>query len=72
MKRLVLILALLAVLLGGALLWLASAPVDQAAMGSAPMTDAAPDTAAPAGAGGEPADGPDNSFIVCPGNPRCP
>jgi hypothetical protein len=74
MKRLVLILAVLAILLGGALLWLASAPMGGAGTTSAPTSaGAAPDGAAPSGTvDNAEADGADNSFIVCPGHPRCP
>ena len=72
MKRLMLIFAALAILLAASLLWLGSAPMDDAGTFDAP-TAAAPDMAAPSGDGdGAQAEGPDNSFIVCPGHPRCP
>jgi tetrahydromethanopterin S-methyltransferase subunit D len=74
MKRAVLIMALLAILLGATLFWLGG---DGEPMGGAPdaatATGAARETGAPSGAGsGAEEGGPDNSFIVCPGNPRCP
>jgi hypothetical protein len=79
MRRTLLVLALLVVLVFGGLLWLnrsSRAPISAnstAAPGGGAVGEAAPATAEPGAAasdGGKPE--PDNSFIVCPGNPRCP
>ena len=74
MKRAVLIMALLAILLGATLFWLrAGGGPMEGAPDAATVTSAAPETGAPSRVdGGAEEGGPDNSFIVCPGNPRCP
>ncbi|MGZ8312767.1 MAG: hypothetical protein ACXWUR_11950, partial [Allosphingosinicella sp.] len=73
------LLVLLAILLAGALYWMSlgrssmptmSAPASNAA-GAVPADGASgskPSAATPA----EPVGEPENSFIICPGHPRCP
>ena len=60
-RTLILAAVALILLLAGALLLLGQEPGENMAPATAPAT------AAP-----EEGSGPTNSFIVCPGNPRCP
>ena len=74
MSRLVLAVAVLVVLAAAAFLWL-SAPPAASSLDASGATSAAPDATAPDAAAPDAAGSADeaaNSFIVCPGDPRCP
>lgn len=75
MSRIVLVALLAVVLLAGLLFWMSTGRNASAPDSAAPsITDNATPRTHPTQAEPEPGvkPEPDNSFIVCPGNPRCP